>query len=202
VNNPAAIHSWQRAAHWIGWISPPGVFSYWEWDAINTFKTAKNSAFLRTWTSDYLLSKPVDSPVNTESGITSLLGPGVLGGSGLAVSRSSAHQAESIKLVQFLVHREQQLEASRTHSQPISGPVLYALPAVLKAYSPSSQSSGASPGRAVVRPSTITGENYDKVSRAYFEAIYSVLTRKISAQEAAAQLESKLTRIIGSEHQQ
>ena len=27
VNNPDAIRSWQRAAHWIGWISPPTVTS-------------------------------------------------------------------------------------------------------------------------------------------------------------------------------
>ena len=33
VNNPRAIRSWQRAARWVGSISPPSVVGYKEWDA-------------------------------------------------------------------------------------------------------------------------------------------------------------------------
>ncbi len=138
VNNPNALHAWQRAAHWIGTISPPSVLVYRDWDSINSFKTARNSAFIRVWASDYFLSHPTNSPINKKSGVTSLPGPAVLGGSGLAVSSTSTHQAEAIKLVQFLVHREHQLEQSRSHSPPVGGPTMIALPAVLKAYSPSS----------------------------------------------------------------
>lgn len=32
VNNPQAIRAWQRAARWVGSISPPGVVAYKEWD--------------------------------------------------------------------------------------------------------------------------------------------------------------------------
>src|SRR5580700_4575679 len=35
VNNPQTIRAWQRAAHWIGYISPPGVVGYREWDSLN-----------------------------------------------------------------------------------------------------------------------------------------------------------------------
>ena len=35
VNNPAATHAWDRAARWIGSISPPGVLAYKEWDDIS-----------------------------------------------------------------------------------------------------------------------------------------------------------------------
>ena len=45
VNNPDAIRSWQRAAHWIGWISPRSVTSLQEWDAINDFYNVGTSAF-------------------------------------------------------------------------------------------------------------------------------------------------------------
>jgi trehalose/maltose transport system substrate-binding protein len=38
VNNPGAVRAWQRAAHWVGWISPPSVTSYEEWDAANQFE--------------------------------------------------------------------------------------------------------------------------------------------------------------------
>src|SRR5260370_11670694 len=37
VNNPAAMRAWQRARHWIGWISPPSVVAYRERDSMNVF---------------------------------------------------------------------------------------------------------------------------------------------------------------------
>jgi len=48
VNNPAAIRSWQRAKHWIGWISPPSVLAYQEFDSMNAFDQGK-AAFVRVW---------------------------------------------------------------------------------------------------------------------------------------------------------
>jgi trehalose/maltose transport system substrate-binding protein len=35
VTNPHTIRAWDRAARWVGWISPPGVIGYKEWDAFN-----------------------------------------------------------------------------------------------------------------------------------------------------------------------
>src|ERR1700761_5551820 len=32
VNNPQSIHAWERAARWVGSISPPGVVLFREWD--------------------------------------------------------------------------------------------------------------------------------------------------------------------------
>ncbi len=48
VNNPAAIRAWQRARHWIGWISPPSVVAYRELDSINVFDSGE-AAFNRVW---------------------------------------------------------------------------------------------------------------------------------------------------------
>src|SRR5215475_5661677 len=48
VNNPAAIQSWQRAKHWIGWISSPSVLAYQEFDSMNAFDQGK-AAFVRVW---------------------------------------------------------------------------------------------------------------------------------------------------------
>ncbi len=197
VNNPKAIASWKRAAHWVGWISPPSVISYRDFDIVNSFETRGNSAFARMWTSDYFLSNPVDAPFIDTAGQTSLPGPGVLGGLGLAVSRSSAHQAEAMKLVQFLLDRERKLEEERRRSKPPQRPVMTDLPAVLKAYSHVGRTEGVPPGLAVTRPSTVAGVNYDRVSTAYFEAVYSVLTGKAKAADAAAKLEEELIQIPG-----
>ncbi len=196
VNNPKAVYSWERAAHWVGWVSPPSVLSYHEWDATNAFRNG-NSAFYRSWGSDYFLSHPPKNQTIKISGITSLPGPAVLGGNGLAVSRASAHQTEAIQLVRYLLHREEQLEDARAHSKPPEWPILVDLPAVLKAYSHSQQSPYVGSSNVIVRPSTITGENYDRVSRAYFEAVYSVLSKKSAASDEAARLEDELIRITG-----
>jgi trehalose/maltose transport system substrate-binding protein len=48
VNNPAAIRAWQRARHWIGWISPPSVVAYRERDSMNVFDSGR-AAFDRVW---------------------------------------------------------------------------------------------------------------------------------------------------------
>ncbi len=37
VNNADVISAWERAAHWVGWISPPSVVSYTATDAENKF---------------------------------------------------------------------------------------------------------------------------------------------------------------------
>jgi trehalose/maltose transport system substrate-binding protein len=41
VNNPRAVKAWQRAARWIGSISPPGVVAYGKWDAQNVWGSGR-----------------------------------------------------------------------------------------------------------------------------------------------------------------
>jgi len=202
VNNAALIRAWQRAAHWVGWISSPSVLSYQEWDALNAFHYSGTAAFWRGWMSDYFLSQPVNTTWGGVSGITSVPGGSyarvaTLGGFGLAVPRSSAHPAEAIQLVRFLLDKEQQLEAARTRDGPPPSPVLVDLPSVLKAYVQFGMIPGEKPGGSVARPSTVTGEKYDAVSRAYFEAVHSVLLGKIKAADAPVALQRQLTQITG-----
>jgi trehalose/maltose transport system substrate-binding protein len=67
VNNPAAIRAWQRAAHWIGWITPPGVVAYRELDSMNV------------WNSGGAASKVTEPNIGTIDLMPRLarLGPGV-----------------------------------------------------------------------------------------------------------------------------
>jgi trehalose/maltose transport system substrate-binding protein len=48
VNNAAAVASWERAAGWIGSISPPAVLEYMEPDVYNVWSST-NAAFARSW---------------------------------------------------------------------------------------------------------------------------------------------------------
>ena len=201
VNNENAIRAWQRAAHWIGWISPPNVTEYEELDSVNHFENSGKAAFSLSWTSDYFLTNLAKPMIYGKMGLTSVpsgkVGVGTLGGFGLGISGRSKHQREAIALVKFLLQKEAELEAASRSAELPTGTAFYRLPTILKAYSRSIPA-GQAPGDGIVsRPSTVAGRNYEDVSRAYAAAVHSVLTGKKSAPEAAAELETELEEITG-----
>jgi trehalose/maltose transport system substrate-binding protein len=201
VNNPQAIRAWQRAARWVGSISPPSVVAYEKGDAENAWGSAK-AAFVRAWASDYGLNAWHTPPGNaTRYGVTSVPGgsagrASTLGGSGLAVSRTAAHPREAIELIRFLLRRDVELRRAREHSEPPKELELYELPAILEPY-PQLAHLSQHGGGVVSRPSIVAGSKYEDVSRAYIQAVHSVLTRQQTAPEAAAALEKELIRITG-----
>jgi len=202
VNNPQTIRSWQRAAKWVGTISPPSVVAHEKWDAENVWRSGK-TAFLRAWVSDFsLVSAPDRGPQDSQQyGVTSLPGGrrgrvSALGGNGLAVARSSAHQREAVELIRFLLKRDAQAWRSLANSEPPKDPVLYELPAILRPY-PRIAASMPRGGEVVARPSVVAGAKYEDVSRAYIRAAHSVLTRQVEASTAAAALEKVLVERTG-----
>jgi trehalose/maltose transport system substrate-binding protein len=201
VNNESAIRAWERAAHWIGGISPPNVTAYEELDSVNHFENSGKAAFSLGWISDYFLINLAKPMIYGRMGLTSVpsgkVGVGTLGGFGLGISGRSKHQREAIALVKFLLRKEAELEAASRSAELPTGTVFYRLPTILKAYSRSIPA-GQAPGDGVVsRPSTAVGRNYEIVSHAYAQAVHSVLTRKKSAPKAAADLETELECITG-----
>jgi trehalose/maltose transport system substrate-binding protein len=201
VNNENAIRAWQRAVHWIDWISPPSVTSYEDVDSVNDFEDSGKAAFSLGWTSDYLLTMPARSRMYGKMGVTSVpsgkVGVGTFGGFGLGISVKSQHQKEAIALVRFLTHNEAELEVAGSSPELPTGTVHYRLPTILKAHSLSIPATQP-PGDGIVsRPSMLVGRNYGEVSRAYAESVHSVLTGKNSAPEAAAKLETELEHITG-----
>jgi trehalose/maltose transport system substrate-binding protein len=201
VNNENAIRAWQRAAHWIGWISPPSVTAFEDVDSVNSFEDSGKAAFSLGWTSDYLLTLPAKSMMFGKIGVTSVPsgknGVGTFGGFGLGISGRSKHQREAIALVKFLSHREAELGAASIRAALPAGTALYRLPTMLKAYSRSIPPTQPQGDGVVSRPSALLGRDYEDVSRAYAWAVHSVLTGKKSARKAAAELEAELEHITG-----
>ena len=201
VNNPHAIRAWKRAARWVGSISPPGVVGYKEWDALNAWMTG-DAAFMRNWPIAFIDSQAEGSPIRHKFDIALLPGGksgrvGTLGGSGLAVSRFSAHPREALELVRYLARRDVQVERARVLSQPPTLPDLYNLPEVLGPNPRFALLKQAFQTGIVSRPSDVTGKKYLDVSDAYIQAVHSVLTGEKRAPEAAAALENELVRITG-----
>jgi trehalose/maltose transport system substrate-binding protein len=201
VNNENAIRAWQRAAHWIGWISPPSVTAYEDVDSVNGFEDSGKAAFSLGWTSKYLLTLPTKPTMYGKMGVTSVpsgkIGVGTLGGFGLGISGRSNHQREAIALVRFLSHKEAELEPAGMSAELPTGTALYRLPAMLKVYSRAMPATQPEGDGIVSRPSALLGRKYEDVSRAYAEAVHSVLTGENSAPKAAAELETELEHITG-----
>ncbi len=206
VNNPAAIRSWQRAKHWIGWISPPSVLAFRELDSINAYD-AGEAAFNRVWGGTSVtrtgLSRQIhwrNSLAEGKTGYTSIPGgpggwAGTLGGSGLGVSRYSAHPQEAIRLVRFLI--QAQIKKSEEDERAVANqPEVLDRPSVSDAIRDLSKTSPSRSG-VVDRPSSIAGRSYEQVSRAYIGAVHSVLAGEVPAQQAAAALEQELQKLTG-----
>ena len=201
VNNPHAIRAWQRAARWVGSISPPSVIGYQEWDALNLW-VGGDAAFMRNWPTAYVDSQAAASSIRNKFDITPLPAGqagrvGTLGGAGLAVSRFSGHPREAVALVRYLSSQGVQVERSRVLSEPPTQPELYKLPEVLERNPRFAVLSQAFLTGTVSRPSAVTGKKYEDVTEAYIRSVHAVLTGERSAPEAAAALENELVRITG-----
>jgi len=201
VNNPQAITAWERAARWVGSISPPGVTAYQEGDAFNVWQTGK-AAFMRNWPNAYVAARDENSPTQDHFDVAPLPAgragsAATLGGQGYGVSRYSLHPREAAMLVRFLSSRNEQARRSRKSSNPPIIPELYKDPEILARNSYFSTILVAYHQGLAVRPSTVAGKRYPDVSRAYFEAVHAVLSHEKLAPQAAAELQQKLAEILG-----
>jgi trehalose/maltose transport system substrate-binding protein len=202
VNNANVVRSWERAAHWVGSISPPSVVSYTATDAENKFWVSGEAAFLLSHAIVYEIFAQ-DKPFRDQAGVTSVPAGksarvATIGGYALGISRFSPHRAEAVKFIQFLLRKHAEFTA--THSENRDRKVEYfEVPPVIREIYPWWYKPGESGGSEIVsRPSAVAGSNYEAVSKAYTRALHSVLTRESTAPAAAAALENELARIMGN----
>ena len=207
VNNPDAIRAWERAAHWVGWISPPSIPSYTTLDAENKFWVSGGAAFLLSY-SDVFEIYAEDKPFRNLGGVTSLPRGksgrvAGMGGYALGISRASAHRAEAIRLIQFLLRKQAEFRASNHAENPDRKEEFFEVPPVIKRIYPWWSKPGDSGGSKVIwRPSAVAGSKYEAVSKAYSHALHSVLTRESTAPAAAGALENELVHIMGHDRAQ
>jgi trehalose/maltose transport system substrate-binding protein len=167
VNNPNAIEIVEKAAGWVGTISPAGVTTFAEEDARAVWH-AGNAAFMRNWPYAYATSMADDSAVKDLFDVSALpagksgAGAATLGGWQLAVSAYSDHPAEAADVALFMASYDEQKERA------ILGTMI---PTIMSLYEDSDVLS-AHPWfdslydvfiNAVARPSTATAPQYSAV---------------------------------------
>nr|WP_298411942.1 ABC transporter substrate-binding protein [uncultured Halomonas sp.] len=199
IDNPEAAEALELAASWIGDISPRGVLNYTEEEARGVFQSG-NAVFMRNWPYAWSLLQSEDSDVRDQVGVMLLPhGPdgessGVLGGWNLAVSRYTGHPDVAADLVAYLTSEEEQKRRAIESSYNPTITALYEDEEVLTAV-PFFSTLYETFANAVARPSSSTGDNYGRVSNAFFNTAHGVLSGDRNSAEALAQLETELSRI-------
>lgn len=200
INNPQAIEAIDLAASWVGTISPEGVLNYAEEEARGVFQSG-NAVFMRNWPYAWSLGNSDDSPIKGNIGVAALpaggadgQNTGTLGGWQLAVSRYSDHAEEAASLVMFLTSYDEQKRRAvvGSYNPTIAG--LYEDAEVLAA-APFFGSLYDTFTNAVARPSRVTGENYNRVSNEFWNAVHATLSGNGDAATNLAALETSLERI-------
>ena len=197
VNNPAAAEAVALAGSWVGTIAPQGVLNYAEEEARGVFQSG-NAVFMRNWPYAWSLAQSPDSPIRGKVGVVALpkggadgKNTGTLGGWQLAVSRYSPNAEIAADLVMYLTSLEEQKRRAiaGSYNPTITG--LYEDPEVLEAV-PFFGDLYDTFTNAVARPSRVTGENYNRVSNAFWNAVHGVLSDRAEGPAAMAALEQEL----------
>jgi trehalose/maltose transport system substrate-binding protein len=200
VNNPAAIRAWQRARHWVGWISTPSVIAYRERDSMNVFDSG-GAAF------DLAGDKHCSERA---------LQPNLLAKSGAARDDGFYQRAWRPRRVGWHLGRSRfggfpvfglSPRSCQTGSIPTSRTSRVDRGARQRFWRPGRilhHNAGLRPllklihqASIVHRPSIETGSQYTQVSAAYARTVHAVLARQKEAPEAAAELEKQLMQITG-----
>lgn len=201
VNNPKTIAAMQMARHWIGTISPPSVIAFKEQDSRNVLHSG-NAAFARDWLWRQFSEESLIPNSSAMFGVALLpAGPGgrdsTLGGQSLSISKYSHHPQEAAALVRYLTSHDEQLTLWQRHAMLPTRREFYSSPEYLQSRPGVAQLWKDLGNVAVARPSTVTGEHYDEVSRAYSSTVHAILAGEADPVKAMADLQGKLETITG-----
>ncbi len=201
VGNSNSVRALERAVDWIGTISPPGVVAYGEDDSFNVWQSG-NAAFLRSWVYFYGATREASGPIRDRFGVAMLPGgmggrTRMLGGAAVSVSKYSEHRSEAISAIRHLTSvNVQRIRIVEDGSIPTRSLLQQSPDSMLNTpfHGPLA---GQVMNGVISRPAVLAGKSYDKVSRAYFEAVHAALMRQMTPKEALANLQRRLVQITG-----
>jgi len=201
IKNPQTVAMLKMVQGWVGTITPEAVTTYTEEEARNVWQ-AGNAAFMRNWPYAYALGQAEGSVIKGKITVSALPagasghGASTLGGWQLAVNAKSKHPKEAVDLIRYMTGPEEQKRRAIQGSFSPTIASLYKDPDIL----------AATPFfgplydvfiNAVARPATATKGKYNQASSAFANAVYSVLTKKQTPDEAVTALAAQLARVKG-----
>jgi trehalose/maltose transport system substrate-binding protein len=201
VLNDDAIRAFERAAGWVGTISPPGVLGYVEDDARAVWH-AGNAAFMRNWPYAYsvsLTSEAIGDVFDVAALPAGASGQSAasMGGWSIGVNRYSQNVEAAVAFAKhFASFEEQKRRAIRSSINPTIA-ALYQDDDVIEAV-PIFRGLDAVFMGATPRPSTVTGALYNRVSTLYSTAVHSILSGDEDAETALTLLELDLEALLGN----
>jgi len=184
----------ERAAGWVGGISPEGVTTYQEEESRNVWQ-AGNAAFMRNWPYAFNLGNSEDSAVAGKFGWVPLPNGGervaaCLGGWQLAVNKYSESVDAAAQFARYITSHEQQLQRAYYIGQ---------FPTIAGVYDDPSLAedelfSAAGPiiATAFARPSVVTGSEYQAASAIFAGGIHDILTGQVDVETGLEDLEIEL----------
>ncbi|HET6436824.1 MAG TPA: ABC transporter substrate-binding protein [Anaeromyxobacter sp.] len=200
IDNPKAVEAIKLASSWIKSISPEGVLNYAEEEARGAFQSG-NAVFMRNWPYAWALSQGADSPVKDKVGVTALPkgGPGgkntgTLGGWNWAVNKYTKNQKQAVDLAMYMSSPEEQKRAALEISINPTIPSLYKDQEILQK-NPFMSELLATFQNAVARPSGPTGNKYNQVSSAFWNAVHDSLAGRTPADQSLSNLDKTLKRL-------
>jgi trehalose/maltose transport system substrate-binding protein len=124
-------------------------------------------------------------------------GTRVLGDFDISVSKYSDHVDDAVAAIRYLTGIEaQRSRAAQVGSVPTRS-ILQQDTVVMKNTPFRGPLAGQAMAGVFARPSVLAGQSYDRVSRAYFEAVHSALTRHSTSADALARAQKDLAHITG-----
>jgi trehalose/maltose transport system substrate-binding protein len=177
LNNPKAIAAIQRAASWVGTISPKDVTTYTETESNNYFD-AGNAAMLRNWPYAYAIAQQTPK-IAGKVGTAALphegngKSSGTVGGWQIGVSKYSKHQAAAAAWALYLTSKPVEIWRAVNGSFVPSMPSLSNNSAVKKAEPFLATTKNEV---RVVRPASFYGTKYNQASNIFWQGVNQVLT--------------------------
>jgi trehalose/maltose transport system substrate-binding protein len=199
VNNPEFVAALERAAGWVGGISPEAVTTYQEEESRAVWQ-AGNAAFMRNWPYAYNLGNAEDSVIAGNFGYAPLPAgeagsAACLGGWQLAVSAYSDNIEAAASVAAYLGSETVQLaRALSPQGNNPTIPALYETPEL--SADPLFASMGPILETAFARPSGVTAERYNDASTIFFSYVHEVLTGENDAQTAVEDMEADLQDLV------
>ncbi|MCH2547370.1 MAG: ABC transporter substrate-binding protein [Alphaproteobacteria bacterium] len=200
VANDEAAEAINRAASWIGTITPQGVLNYSEEESRGVFQSGK-AVFMRNWPYAWSLAQGEGSPIKGKVGVAMIPNggdpddphSGTLGGWEMGVSKYSKQQEKAVDLVRYLTGPETQYAYALEASYNPTIRDLYKDQRVLDAL-PASDVLYDALSRAVPRPSRATGLRYNRVSYDFWNAVHAVLSGDDSAKDELTAIKKRWQR--------